>query len=135
MANTDPQTRSLLRVRRAKNVADSPMTTAAAPRSQPEPPDRQIHIIVDDEQIRLRIEFWPPGECRFDRCTRTIHEILGLDQKAGLGVDLDLAHASLEPPIISPLTTESRGKKLDDPEADIVTRRRVLLARISKTDQ
>lgn len=107
------------------------MTARRTLRPYPDGADREIHIVVDDEQA-----FWieaVPMQQRAHGFPARIHERLGLCQHDAKRVDV--GERELGPRLIPIEHRAARARQgVDAAEARIVARARVLVARIAESD-
>src|SRR6266571_540761 len=131
-AHADPQTREGLGSQGLDDRPQPVVPSVAAARPQPDSPEFKIQIIADDQQI-LR-----PGlrqnEERRDRRTAAVHRAQRSRHQGLLPVDPHAAHQRARLALgVRPVPPPDH--LLGDQIPDVVTRRRVLLARVAEAYQ
>jgi hypothetical protein len=134
MADPKSQARNLLRPERSENIPYSAVPSASAVRAQADSTRGKVHVVKDDEKIRLRIEFGPMLESGEQCRPGAIHEGLGLKEHTVLALDINPGDPRIEGPIGTPFAAKPIRESFDDAETDVVTSRLVFRTRVTKPD-
>src|SRR5262245_29180158 len=132
-ADPEAQAREETRPQALDHVLETAVTAAAPAGAQSQPPEGQVHVVEDHEQVCGRLGDGKVGDCLRHGVTREVHPGLRLEQ-TDIGPGESPATEAPAEALLRQRDLAPRSQLVDDPEADVVSRRRVARSRVAETD-
>src|ERR1700678_119149 len=114
------------------HIAQAIVTAVAAGLLEPHRAWRQIDVIVHEQHL-LRRDAIEVSDCSH-RAATLVHERSRFGEPQFALVDAHAGQIGLQAPLVAPTAALTREQRIDEPPARIVARARVLLPRVTETD-